>query len=160
MKWGNLGEEKGSIQASFQVGGRNTDAVIEDVLYVKNLRHSLLSVAKLDKKGFTVIFGNQRMLIRKLFLRIYKTAGNPLRGRIVTMQNFTMVANGGSRVSEHSLHHSGDSSEIIIIYPSSVNIPPKCTKPRLAKVRFCQFVKTFLLKFSKKLIIFNEIAKF
>ncbi|KAG5869306.1 hypothetical protein JTB14_024765 [Gonioctena quinquepunctata] len=59
------GTHVGSIRVSNNVDGRIHSYTLLDVIYVPNLRKNLLSVGKIEKKGFKVDFYNQQILIMK-----------------------------------------------------------------------------------------------
>ncbi|KAG5864366.1 hypothetical protein JTB14_026253 [Gonioctena quinquepunctata] len=57
------GTHVGSIRVSNNVGGRIHSYTLLDVINVPNLRKNLLSVGKIEEKGFRVDFYKQQILI-------------------------------------------------------------------------------------------------
>lgn len=58
-------EQMGDINATFVDGNLRRNVVLKDVLHVPNLRTNLLSVIKLMKAGYTIIFQKEEALVLK-----------------------------------------------------------------------------------------------
>ncbi|XP_073223493.1 uncharacterized protein [Cicer arietinum] len=83
VKYGD--NNKGKILGVGDIGSKST-AVIKDVLYVKGLKHNLLSISQLYDKGFQVYFTSQSCTLEHKVDKNMKLVGERINN--IYMINF------------------------------------------------------------------------